>query len=238
MYSTTIDGSIFHQFVSAVSDLANDAVVTFSDTIFINAADTANVSLVNAFIPNPNPPQDAISVTTTVSAIKQFPISKEDVIISVLDNRISIIAGRADFSLPFITDPHIKARQLPPYEPYVTLLVNGDAFRTGLNAVLTPFEKADTGASVWFEFDDTLTLQDHGRVLCKVRYDQTDYTIVRHDQSSKALFSKDYLDIYLKHLKKFDEIKICMKTNGPMILSAETPLISIAYAIMPRVEKS
>ena len=238
-YETTIPGEDFVPFIKSATDFVGDAKVIFDDYVLISSLDTANVMLIDTAVVNPTPPSTPIEVILDLRSIAGITSVKNDVTITIAgNNRVGIKTGRMEYVLPQIIEPRLNHRKMPAKEFPVKLIVDAPAFIEGVEGMIATNKAIEEIMGFWFiaESEDVFYFQDRLKQYSKAIFTPIEeYTVDIFDSPVASMFSLDYIEDMIKHLKKFDTIKLCLADNQPMILIASNETRKLAYAIANRI---
>ena len=238
-YETTIPGEDFFPFITSITDFVGDAKVIFEDYIVVSTVDTANVVLINSAVRNPNPPPEPIEVILDIRSIRGLTTSKNDVTIRINGNNgIELKTGRMEYRLPSIMEPGLKHIKMPNKEFPVKLMVSGSALFDGITGMIASNKAIEESLGFWFivENEETFYLQDKLKMYSKAVFTPTEeFTIDYYETPAASMFSIDYLEDMAKHLKVFDNVKVCLTNNDPMVMVAMNETRKLAYAIACRM---
>lgn len=239
-YETTIAGENFFPFVKAATDFVGDAKVIFEDDIIISSLDTAGVLLVDTAVRNPCPPQTPIEVLLDLRSIAGVTSVKNDVTF-ILDgsSRVVVKTGRMQYVLPTIVDAGLKNRRMPDKTFDVRLSINAAAFVEGVQGMLDANKSIEEMMGFWFiaESPEVFYFQDRIKQYAKAVFSHGDeYTVDIFEKPAASMFSVDYVEDMIKHIKKFDTVKLCLNTDDPMILVCANTERKLAYALAARIE--
>ena len=238
-YETTVAGEDFFPVVKSVTDFVGDAKVIFEDYILISSLDTAGVLLVDSAVRNPNPPPEPIEVILDLRSIVGVTSAKNDVTITLNGNgTVGIKTGRMQYSLPTIIDPGLKFRKMPDKTFPVRLVFDTSAFIEGVKGMLASNKAIEESQAFWFvvEGSDNFYFQDKLKMYSKAVFDPaTEFTVDLYESPASSMFSIDYLEDIIKHIKEFDEVKLCLADSQPMILICMNDNRKLAYALANRV---
>lgn len=238
-YETTIPGEDFFPFVKSVTDFVGDAKVIFDDYVLISSLDTAGVLLVDSAVRNPCPPPEPIEVILDLRSIVGITSAKNDVTINITGNgTVGIKTGRMQYSLPTIIEPNLKHRKMPEKTFPVKLVFDTEAFIDGIKGMLASNKAIEESQGFWFiaENESTFYFQDKLKMYSKAVFDmETEYKVELFESPAASMFSIDYLEDIVKHLKEFDDVKLCLADGQPMILICMNDNRKLAYALANRL---
>lgn len=238
-YETTIPGEEFFPFITSITDFVGDAKVIFDDYVYVSSLDTAGVVLVNSAVRNPNPPPAPIEVILDIRSIRGLTSNKNDVTIRINgSNGIELKTGRMEYRLPSIIEPSLKHIKMPNKEFPVKLLVKSVALIDGIKGMIASNKAIEETLGFWFivEDEETFYLQDKLKQYSKAIFTPTEeFTVEHFEGPASSLFSIDYLEDMTKHFKSYDDVKVCLTNNDPMILIATGEERKLAYAIACRM---
>jgi hypothetical protein len=238
-YETTIPGEHFFPFITSITDFVGDAKVVFEDYVVVSALETAGVVLVNSAVRNPNPPPEPIEVVLDIRSIRGLTSSKNDVTIRINGNNgIELKTGRMEYKLPSIIEPSLKHIKMPNKEFPVKMTVDAAALLEGIKGMIASNKAIEETLGFWFivEDEETFYLQDKLKMYSKAVFaPNEEFTIEHYEGPAASMFSIDYLEDMAKHLKLFDDVKICLTNNDPMILISTGEERKLAYAIANRM---
>ena len=238
-YETTIAGEDFFPFVKSVTDFVGDAKVIFEDYILISSLDTAGVLLVDSAVRNPCPPPEPIEVILDLRSIVGITSAKNDVTITIKGNgTVGLKTGRMEYTLPTIIDPGLKFRKMPDKTFPVRLVFDTTAFIEGVKGMLASNKAIEESQAFWFvmEGSDNFYFQDKLKMYSKAVFEPTtEFTVDLYESPVSSMFSIDYLEDIVKHIKEFDTVKLCLAESQPMILICMNENRKLAYALANRV---
>ena len=237
-YETTIPGEEFFPFIKSATDFVGDAKVIFEDYVLISSLDTAGVLLVDTAVRNPSPPPEPIEVTLDIRSIAGLTSVKNDVTISINElGRVGIKTGRMEYNLPTIIEPHLHHRKMPEKTFPVKLVFNAEAFAEGVTGMIASNKAIEELQGFWFiaESPEVFYFHDGLRQYSKAIFNpESEYTVELFECPASSMFSLDYIEDMVKHLKKFDTIKVCLNDGQPMVLIAMSEERKLAYALANR----
>ena len=238
-YETTIAGEDFFPFVKSATDFVGDAKVVFEDYILISSLDTAGVLLVDSAVRNPNPPPEPLEVILDLRSIVGITSAKNDVTITLNGNgTVGIKTGRMQYTLPTIIEPNLKHRKMPEKTFPVRLIFDTPAFIEGIKGMLASNKAIEESLAFWFiaESEEVFYFQDKLKMYSKAVFDsESEYSVDLFESAAASMFSIDYLEDIIKHIKEFDEVKLCLAESQPMILICMNENRKLAYALANRV---
>lgn len=237
-YETTIPGEHFFPFVKSVTDFVGDAKVIFDDYVLISSLDTAGVLLVDSAVRNPCPPPAPIEVILDLRSIVGITSAKNDVTITIKgDGMVGIKTGRMEYTLPTIIDPTLKNRKMPEKTFPVRLVFKTEAFIEGVKGMLASNKAIEESQGFWFiaEDESTFYFQDKLKMYSKAIFDgESEYTVDLFESPAASMFSIDYMEDIVKHIKAFDDVKLCLAEGQPMIMICVDENRKLAYALANR----
>ena len=239
-YETTIEGEDFFPFIKSATDFVGDAKVVFDDYVLISSLDTAGVLLVDTAVRNPNPPPQPIEVILDLRSIAGITSVKNDVTF-ILDgsSRVRLKTGRMEYVLPTIVEPSLKNRKMPEKTFPVYLMIDAAAFAEGVQGMLDANKAIEEMMGFWFiaESPEVFYFQDRIKQHAKAVFAyEEEYTVNLFESPAASMFSVDYVEDMIKHIKKFDQVKLCLADNQPMILICMNEKRKLAYALANRIE--
>ena len=239
IYETTIAGEDFFPFVKSVTDFVGDAKVVFEDYILISSLDTAGVLLVDSAVRNPNPPPEPIEVILDLRSIVGITSAKNDVTVSLSGNgTVGIKTGRMQYNLPTIIEPNLKYCRMPDKTFPVKIIFNTSAFIEGVKGMLASNKAIEECLAFWLiaESEEVFYFQDKMKMYSKATFDSaSEFRVELFESPAASLFSIDYLEDIIKHIKEFDEVKLCLAPDQPMILVCMNENRKLAYALANRI---
>lgn len=239
IYETTVAGEDFFPFIKSATDFVGDAKVVFDDYILISSLDPANVLFIDTAVRNPNPPESVIEVILDLRSIAGITSVKNDVTF-VIDgtSRVRLKTGRMEYVLPTIIDPGLKNRRIPDKTFPVKLMIDAEAFVEGIQGMIGANKAIEEMMGFWFvaESPDVFYFQDCDKQYAKAEFiPDNEYTIDVFEEAVASMFSVDYVEDMIKHIKKFDQVKLCLDNNQPMILMCMNAERKLAYALANRI---
>lgn len=238
-YETTIAGEDFFPFIKSTTDFVGDAKVVFDDYVVISSLDPAVVLLIDTAVRNPNPPPQPIEVILDLRSIAGITSVKNDVTF-ILDgsSRVKLKSGRMEYTLPTIIEPRLNNRRMPEKTFPVKLMIDATAFAEGVQGMLDANKSIEEMMGFWFiaESPEVFYFQDRNKQYAKAVFAYNDeYTVELFESPAASMFSVDYVEDMVKHIKKFDQVKLCLADNQPMILICMNEERKLAYALANRL---
>lgn len=241
-YETTIAGDAFFPFVKAATDFVGDAKVIFDDFVIISTLDTAGVLFIDSAVRNPNPPPEALEVILDLRSIVGVTSAKNDVTISLVDpSRVRIKTGRMEYTLPTIIDPSLKNRKMPAKTFPIQLRINSSAFIEGIKGMIAANKAIEELCGFWFiaESEEVFYFQDALKQYSKATFiPDEEYKVMKFESPAASMFSVDYVEDIIKHIKDFDEVVLNLAHDQPMILVAVNEERKLAYALANRIDRN
>jgi len=212
----------------------------FDDHVLISSLDTAGVLLIDTAVRNPNPPPAPIEVTLDLRSIAGVTSVKNDVTF-ILDgsSRVRLKTGRMEYTLPEIIDPSLKNRKMPEKTFPIRLSIDSAAFVEGVQGMLDANKAIEEMNGFWFIVEDANTFYFHDSLkhYSKAYFDpESEYEVELLDSPAASMFSVDYVEDMIKHIKKFDRVKLCLAQDQPMILICMNEERKLAYALANRMQ--
>jgi len=238
-YETTIPGEAFFPFIKSATDFVGDAKIIFGEDVLLSTFDTARVLFIDTAVCNPSPPKpEPIEVILDLRSLAGITSAKNDVTFRLDGStRIQVKTGRMEFVLPTIIDPGLKNRQLPDKVFPVKLKINASAFAEGIAGMLASNKAIEEAQGFWFVMEDenTFYFQDGMKQYSKAVFiKDEEFEVLTYESAAETLLPVDYLEDMIKHLKKFDDITLCLGHNSPVILIAMDESRKLAYALANR----